>query len=114
MILFGTVWVTLILLGTMWYSLVSTKVIGSVAPDDDGSGSADGVLGDRATQRQQIVVITFLAVEILVRSLTVPEALRWTVLANDQPSCCCQLHLRWPMTLTSFGATSKNHATCNR
>ena len=74
---------TLILLGTLWYSLVSTQVVGGVVTEDDGSGSADGAVSDRATTRQQIVVVTFLAVEILVRSLTVPELLGCAVLVND-------------------------------
>jgi hypothetical protein len=66
-VLFMTVVVTLLTLGGLWVALVQTQLAVGSVPADDGSGSADGTLSDRAVRRQQVVVATFLAVELLVR-----------------------------------------------
>lgn len=51
------------------------QAVGTV-PRDDGSGSADGELSDLTLRRQVVVVVTFLTVEVLVRSSTSPTHFR--------------------------------------
>ena len=55
------------MLGALWVALVRTQI---AAGEGDGSGSADGTADIRQAQRQKVVVVTFLAIEILVRPLT--------------------------------------------
>jgi hypothetical protein len=70
-VLFMSVMVSLFLLGGLWVALVQTQLVPGTVPEDDGSGSADGALSDLAVRRQQVVVVTFLAVEILVRASSI-------------------------------------------
>jgi hypothetical protein len=71
-----TVWGTLGIFGGLWIALVQTQQAVGTVPRDDGSGSADGELSDLTLRRQVVVVVTFLTVEVLVRSSTSPTHFR--------------------------------------
>ena len=101
-VLFMTVVVTLLTLGGLWIALVQTQLVVGSIPADDGSGSADGALSDLAVLRQQVVVATFLAVEILVCALSNGFCKDRGGSTTDSATCCSD-RLRLPMTSISSG-----------